>query len=169
MGVGTQAAQTLANHAERPEKISGLYFKMWQQIPAQTSTPMGVVLNQVQEFQIILREIHSEGMTLSETFQVAAMIEKFPPSWLDFKNCLKHKRKEMIVEDRVVCLQIEKDNRLALKITKQQFSPKANMVEHGQSFHGYKKKIENCKGKGKGKVVDLGMKKGGVKKHVFPI
>ncbi|GKG34638.1 hypothetical protein Tco_0437334, partial [Tanacetum coccineum] len=41
-------------------------------------------------------------MTLSETFQAAAIIEKLPPSWVDFKNYLKQKRKEMGVEDLVV-------------------------------------------------------------------
>ncbi|KAL0462524.1 UNVERIFIED_CONTAM: hypothetical protein Slati_0140000 [Sesamum latifolium] len=53
------------------------------------------VMNQVQEFQMILHDLHAEGMTLSESFQVAAMIEKLPPLWKDFKNYLKHKRKEM--------------------------------------------------------------------------
>ncbi|KAD3336335.1 hypothetical protein E3N88_31854 [Mikania micrantha] len=257
--VGTQAAQTVANHAERPEKFAGLDFKRWQQkmlfylttlnlARFQTESPPAItdgdvqsvtaleawkhseclcrnyvlnglvdalynvhckittakelwesldkkyrtedagtkkfvvarfldykmvdtktVLNQVQELQIILSDIHSEGMTLSETFQVEAMIEKLTPSWVDFKNYLKHKQKEMTVEDLVVRFRIEEDNRLALKITQQQFAPKANMVEHGQSSRGYKKKIDNYKGngKGKGKVVDLGPKKGGVRKQVF--
>ncbi|KAL0399698.1 UNVERIFIED_CONTAM: hypothetical protein Sradi_2313100 [Sesamum radiatum] len=49
------------------------------------------VMNQVQEFQMILHDLHAEGMTLSESFQVAAMIEKLPPLWKDFKNYLKHK------------------------------------------------------------------------------
>ncbi|GJU29687.1 retrotransposon protein, putative, ty1-copia subclass [Tanacetum coccineum] len=30
---------------------------------------------------ILIHEIHVEGMTVSETFQVAAIIEKLPPSW----------------------------------------------------------------------------------------
>ena len=30
--------------------------------------------SQVQEFQVILHEIHAEGMILSETFQVEAII-----------------------------------------------------------------------------------------------
>ena len=38
------------------------------------------VVNQVQELQVILHEIHAEGMMLSETFQVAAIIEKLPPT-----------------------------------------------------------------------------------------
>ena len=68
-------------------------------------------LSQVQEFQVILHEIHAEGMVLSESFQAAALIEKLPNGWKDFKNYLKHKRKEMTVEELVVRLRIEEDNR----------------------------------------------------------
>jgi hypothetical protein len=38
------------------------------------------MIRQVQEFQVILNDILSEGMTLSETFQVAAIVEKLLPS-----------------------------------------------------------------------------------------
>ena len=69
------------------------------------------VMSQVQELQVVLHEIHAEGMILSETFQVAAMIEKLPPGWVDFKNYLKHKRKEMTMEDLVVHLRIEEENK----------------------------------------------------------
>ncbi|XP_076917638.1 uncharacterized protein LOC143577794 [Bidens hawaiensis] len=79
-----------------------------------------------------------ERMTFSETFQVAAMIEKLPPSWVDFMNYLKHKRKEMTIEDLFVRLRIEEDNRLELKGTQVEVSAKENMVEHGQSSRGYK-------------------------------
>ncbi|GKC69397.1 hypothetical protein Tco_1115280 [Tanacetum coccineum] len=34
------------------------------------------VISQVQDLQVLLHDIHAEGMTLSETFQVAAIIEK---------------------------------------------------------------------------------------------
>ena len=34
------------------------------------------MVSQVQELQVILHEIHIEGMMLSETFQVAPIIEK---------------------------------------------------------------------------------------------
>ena len=66
----------------------------------------------VQEIQVILDEIHSKGMELCEAFQVATIIEKLceafqvatiieklPPGWKDFRNYLKHKQKEMNVED----------------------------------------------------------------------
>ncbi|KAI3808754.1 hypothetical protein L1987_24715 [Smallanthus sonchifolius] len=117
------------------------------------------VISQVQELQVILSDIHAEGMVLSETFQVTSMVEKLPPSWVDYKNYLKHKRKEMTIEDLVVRLRNEEDNRLALKVSQVQISTKANMFEHGQSsksFKGFKK------GKGKEKSVNLGPKKGGV-------
>ena len=41
---------------------------------------------------------------LSETFQIAAIIEKLPPAWKDFNNYLKHKRKEMSIEDLIISL-----------------------------------------------------------------
>ncbi|GJY86854.1 retrovirus-related pol polyprotein from transposon TNT 1-94 [Tanacetum coccineum] len=88
---------------------------------------------QVQDLQVLLHDIHAEGMTLSETFQVAAIIEKLPPSLVEFKNYLKHKQKEMSVEDLVVRLRIEEDNKLAQKNTYTPDSAKANMVEHARS------------------------------------
>lgn len=51
------------------------------------------VVGQVQEIQLILHDTIVEGMI--ESFQVAAIIEKLPPAWKDFKNYLKHKRKEV--------------------------------------------------------------------------
>ncbi|KAK3033160.1 hypothetical protein RJ639_036344 [Escallonia herrerae] len=68
------------------------------------------VISQVQEFQLILHDIHAEGMVLGESFQVATLIEKLPPTWKDFKNYLKHKHKEMKLEDLIVRLRIEEDN-----------------------------------------------------------
>ena len=50
-------------------------------------------------------------MTLSETFQVAAIIEKLPPAWKDLKNYLKYKRNEMKIENLIVRLRIEEDNK----------------------------------------------------------
>ena len=88
------------------------------------------VLSQVQELQVVVHDIHAEGMTLSETFQVAAFIEKLPPSWRDFKNYLKQKRKELSLEDLIVRLRIEEDNRLSeKKVGKNLEVSKANVVE----------------------------------------
>lgn len=72
-----------------------------------------IAINQVQELQIILSEVFTEGIMLSETFQVVAIIEKLPRAWKDFKSYLKDKWKEMNIETLVVKLRIEKDNRIA--------------------------------------------------------
>ncbi|WKA01333.1 hypothetical protein VitviT2T_019618 [Vitis vinifera] len=119
------------------------------------------VVSQVQELQVILHEIHAEGMMLSETFQVAAIIEKLPPAWKDFKNYLKHKRKEMSIEDLIIRLHIEEDNRRSEKKGAHTLNEaKANFVEHGQSS---KAKTNNNKGKGS----KLGPKGGISKKSKF--
>ena len=98
---------------------------------------------------------------LSETFQVAAIIEKLPLTWKDIKNYLKHKRKEMSIEDLIIRLRIEEDNRGSEK--KWAHNPgeaKANFVEHGQCSKF--KKANN-----KGKCSKLGPKGGISKKHKF--
>ena len=83
---------------------------------------------------------------LSETFQVAAIIKKMPLAWKYFKNYLKHKRKEMSIEDLIIRLFIEEDNRGSEK--KGPHNPgeaNANFMKHGQSS---KFKKANNKGKG---------------------
>ena len=49
-------------------------------------------------------------MILPKTFHVATIMEKLPPSWRDFKNYLKHKRKKLKLEDLIVRLRIKEDN-----------------------------------------------------------
>ncbi|CAL2270710.1 unnamed protein product [Prunus armeniaca] len=71
-------------------------------------------------------------MVLIETFQVAAIIAKLPPSWKDFKNYLKYKRKEMGLEDLIARLRIEEDNRGSEKKTSgNSMVAKAHVVEDG--------------------------------------
>ena len=82
---------------------------------------------------------------LSETYQVTTVIEKLPPAWKDFKNYLKHKRKEMSIEDLVIRLRIKEDNRgFEKKMTHNPNEAKANFVEHGQSS-----KFKKCNNKRK--------------------
>ena len=83
------------------------------------------------------------------------------PAWKDFKNYLKHKRKEMNVEDLIVRLRIEEDNRGSEKKLSNNVvanSAKANIVEHGQ---GSKNKKFNKTGS------KLGPKCGVSKKQKF--
>ena len=98
---------------------------------------------------------------LSETFQVATIIEKLPLTWKDFKNYLKHKRKEMSIEYLIIRLRIEEYNKgFEKKGAHNLGKTKANFVEHGQ---GFKFKKANNKGKGS----NLGPKGGISKKKKF--
>ena len=98
---------------------------------------------------------------LSETFQVKTIIENLPPSWKDFKNYLKHKRKEMSIKDLVIRLHIKEDNRGSeKKVAHNPNEAKANFVEHGQSS-----KFKKANNKGKG--TKLGPKWGVSKKQKF--
>ena len=54
-------------------------------------------------------------VVVNEAFQVAAMIEKLPSTWNDFKNYLKRKHKEMNLEVLVIRLKIEEDNKKSRK------------------------------------------------------
>ncbi|KAL2531488.1 Retrovirus-related Pol polyprotein from transposon TNT 1-94 [Abeliophyllum distichum] len=100
--VAGPSALTHISHGKKPEKFNG----------------------------VLLHELHAEKLTVSESFQVAAIIEKLPPSWRDFKNYLKHKLKEINLEELIVCLRIEEDSK---KSERRNGGPsmeaKANMAE----------------------------------------
>ena len=98
---------------------------------------------------------------LSETFQVKTIIENLPPSWKDFKNYLKHKRKEMSIKDLVIRLHIKEDNKGSeKKVAHNPNGAKTNFVEHGQ-------RSKFKKGNNKGKGTKLGPKWGVSKKQKF--
>ncbi|KAM3222066.1 hypothetical protein P3L10_021336 [Capsicum annuum] len=86
------------------------------------------VVSQVQELQVIIHDFLAEGLIVKEAFQVAAIITKLPPMWKDFKNYVKYKRKEMSVEDLIIRLRIEEDNKAAER------RPRGNSVITGANI-----------------------------------
>ena len=101
------------------------------------------VISQTQDLQIILHNIHAQGMSLSDSFQVAAIIEKLPPTWKDFKSYLKHKCKEMNLEELIVRLRIEEENcGSEKKSATSSMGAKANIVEQSSKNKG------KCNGEG---------------------
>lgn len=101
------------------------------------------VMSQVQDLQLILHEIHAEDeLSVSDSFQVAAIIEKVLSYWKDFINYLKYKRKEMHLENLIVRLKIEEDNRGSeRKLQNQTIEFRENVVE--QKFNKMKRKQYN--------------------------
>ncbi|XP_069151994.1 uncharacterized protein [Solanum lycopersicum] len=73
------------------------------------------VVTQVQELQVIIHDFLDEGLILNDVIQVVAIIKKLRTWWKDFKNYLKHKSKKMTVEDLIVRLRIEEDNKTIKK------------------------------------------------------
>ena len=53
---------------------------------------------QSHEIQKIAQEIISEGMPLDNQFQVAVIIDKLSSLWKEFKNILRDKTKEFLLE-----------------------------------------------------------------------
>ena len=108
------------------------------------------VIKQVEEIQVLIHELHAEGCAISEQFQVGSIIEKLPPSWRDFKVYLKHKRREMTMEDLILRLRVEEDHRKGDSVD----GARANVIESEpstkQKFHKFKgKKMSKLKPKGK--------------------
>ncbi|XP_070039067.1 uncharacterized protein [Nicotiana tomentosiformis] len=133
------------------------------------------------DYKMVDSKIFIEGHVINEAFQVAAMIEKLPPLWKDFKNYLKHKRKEMSFEDLIVQLRIEEDNKVAEKKGRGNSTIMgANIVEDRKRKKAYEPKSnpskkqfnENCYncGKARHRSADCrapkkDKKKGQAKKH----
>ena len=120
------------------EKVCGRKVLDYKMVDSKT------VGSQVQELQLILHDLIAEDIVVNEAFQVAAMIEKLPPSWNDFKNYLKHKRKEMKLEDLVIRLKIEEDNKnVEKKSRKSSTIIGVNIVEEAPTKD---KKLKNSNG-----------------------
>ncbi|KFK25531.1 hypothetical protein AALP_AA8G127200 [Arabis alpina] len=117
------------------------------------------LMEQVDEVHNLLHEIHAEGMRLCETYQVACMIEKLPPGFIDFKNYLKFKRKWMSMENLIMRLRIESTNRMNLEAASAQIRENnANLAEHQTAKKG-KWQNKGNQDKGKGKVASQNTQK----------
>ncbi|XP_048318866.2 uncharacterized protein LOC125418693 [Ziziphus jujuba] len=109
------------------------------------------LMSQVHELQVLIQELLAEWMFLNEAFQVAAMIEKLPPSWGDLRNYLKNKRKKMDMEALFGELRIENDNRRSDRRS-MKARVNANVVEHKSSSKNKKKLGKSSKLGSKGGI-----------------
>ncbi|XP_074293549.1 uncharacterized protein LOC141620626 [Silene latifolia] len=97
------------------------------------------------------------GMKLDDIFVANVLLEKFPPSWSDYRNQLKHKKKDMSLKELIRHMRTKEANRLKdLPASQSVTVPavaavKANLFESGGP--SYAKKY---KGKGKAKKAAKG-------------
>ena len=69
-------------------------------------------MEQVHTYENLCVEVLAEGTKRCEIFQANVLIEKFPPSWSDYRNHLKHKKKDLTQQELISHMQTEEANRL---------------------------------------------------------
>ena len=65
------------------------------------------VSSQIHDYHMLANDIVTEDIRLPEPFVVGYLIETLPNSWRDYKNSMKHKRKQMSLEDVIIHIRIE--------------------------------------------------------------
>ncbi|XP_059306321.1 uncharacterized protein LOC132057733 [Lycium ferocissimum] len=114
------------------------------------------IMEQVHEYENLTADLLTEGMKMCEIFQANVLLEKFPPFWSDYRNQLKHKKKDLTLQELTSHMRTEEVNRLKDKMEALSLnSHKANLVETSSTvvkdkFKGKQKKVLK-KGNGKKK------------------
>ncbi|GAA0143627.1 hypothetical protein LIER_04267 [Lithospermum erythrorhizon] len=69
-------------------------------------------MDQVHEFENLCTDVTNEGIKLEEIFLANVLLEKFPPSWSEYRNHLKHKKRNMPLQELISHMRTEETNRL---------------------------------------------------------
>ncbi|XP_021757936.1 uncharacterized protein LOC110722971 [Chenopodium quinoa] len=122
------------------------------------------IMDQVHVYENYVAEILAQGMKMCEILQANVLIEKLPDSWSDYQNHLKHKKRDLTLEELVSHMKIEEANRLkdVSYKPKNVLSIKYNLVE--SSADSDKKSVGHfaslCKNKKKKNLKSSGGNKG---------
>ena len=85
---------------------------------------------QIHDYHLLINDLAIEDIKLLEPFVVGYLVETFPESWKDYKNNMKHKRKQMSLKDVINHVRIEEQNRNRNNVEKaKELSFEANVVE----------------------------------------
>ena len=93
------------------------------------------VSSQIHIFHVLIDDLKNENIILPDAFIAGSLIEKLPESWKDYKYSLKHKRKSLSLEEVIVHIRIEEQNRARRKIEKhKEMTAKAILIENQTSI-----------------------------------
>ena len=88
------------------------------------------VSSQIHDYHMLINDLVTEDIKLPKPFIVGYLIETLPYSWKDYKNSMKHKRKQMSLEDVIIHIRIEEQNKTRYKAARaKDLSSKENVVE----------------------------------------
>ncbi|XP_012857160.1 PREDICTED: uncharacterized protein LOC105976441 [Erythranthe guttata] len=113
-------------------KFLGDKFQFYRMVDSKT------VSEQVNELQLMIYDILAEGHEVNESYQIAAIIGKLPPSWMEFKRYLRHKKSvaKWTIKELIARLKTEEDNKITDKGG--QFVAKAHLVESSKQSNKLK-------------------------------
>ena len=69
------------------------------------------VSSQIHDYHMLVNDLVTEDIKLPEPFVVGYLIETLPDSWKVYKNSMKHKRKQTSLEDVIIHIRIEEQNK----------------------------------------------------------
>ena len=77
------------------------------------------IVEQIHKYENPVANVLYEGMKMCEILQANVLLEKFSPLWNDYRNHLKHKKKNLNLQDLINHICTEESNRLKDKLALQ--------------------------------------------------
>ncbi|XP_022636030.1 uncharacterized protein LOC111241622 [Vigna radiata var. radiata] len=104
------------------------------------------IKTQINEYHKLLEDIKAENIILPDEFVSELLIEKLPPSWIDYKQQLKHRHKQMLLPELVTHIIIEDANRKECATARAKaLSAKPNVAQVNPVSKRYEHKLDHKK------------------------